>query len=103
MKTVPLILRPLTDEQMLQFMGRENMEDYNAVFLILLESWEAVLKSGLPCLQGRTPKAIDVARLLGWTRIRSDRGDDKMNDTAAACNAAFVLIEGGHMTRGNWW
>jgi hypothetical protein len=28
----PLVARKLTDEQMLQFMGRENMEDYNADF-----------------------------------------------------------------------
>jgi hypothetical protein len=31
-------------------MGRENMEDYNADFLVILESWEAAIKY---CGRGR--------------------------------------------------
>jgi ParB/Sulfiredoxin domain len=36
LKEVPLIVQPLTDLQMLQFMGRENGEDYSAEFLVML-------------------------------------------------------------------
>jgi hypothetical protein len=32
-------------------MGRENMEDYNADFLVMLESWEAAMK--LPAARRR--------------------------------------------------
>jgi ParB family chromosome partitioning protein len=32
--TVPLIIRDLTDEEMVGFMGRENMEDFNSDFLL---------------------------------------------------------------------
>jgi hypothetical protein len=34
--TVPLIIRDLTDEEMVGFMGRENMEDFNSDFLVML-------------------------------------------------------------------
>ena len=44
LKTIPVIVRDLSDEQMLQFMGRENAEDYNADFLVMLETWEATAK-----------------------------------------------------------
>ena len=36
-----MVVRDLDDKQMLQFMGRENGEDYNADFLVMLEIWEA--------------------------------------------------------------
>ena len=36
--TVPLIIRDLTDEEMVGFMGRENMEDFNSDFLVMLAS-----------------------------------------------------------------
>jgi hypothetical protein len=100
LRTIPLIVDDLTDEQMLQYMGRENLEDYNAVFLIQLESWEAALKSGLAFgTPNKTPQAIDIARLLGWTRRASQGGHAIVNDTAAACYSAYALIEGGHMAR----
>ena len=44
--TAALRAKELSDRDMLRYMGRENLEDYNAVFLIQLESWEAALKSG---------------------------------------------------------
>ena len=63
----------LTDRQMLQYMGRENLEDYNAEFLIQLESWEAAIKSGL--VSSGTPESrgqhIEISKLLGWTRQRA--------------------------------
>lgn len=94
---IPLIVRDLSDVQMLQFMGRENLEDYNAEFLIMLETWEAGIKFD----GGRAPQnqeRLDVARLLGWI---SDGGDgrDRLNDTARACDGAYKLINGGHMQR----
>jgi ParB-like chromosome segregation protein Spo0J len=38
---IPIIIRDLNDEDMLRFLGRENLEDYNADFLVMLETWEA--------------------------------------------------------------
>ena len=43
--TVPLIIRDLTDEEMVGFMGRENMEDFNSDFLVMLTSWEAARRN----------------------------------------------------------
>lgn len=95
LSTVPLIVEDLTDKQMLQYMGRENLEDYNAVFLIQLESWEAAIKSGLSGRPEKAPQPTDIANLLGWLR----GNPSKMNDTASACNAAYALIEAGYNTR----
>ena len=57
--SIPLIIRKLDDKEMLQFLGRENMEDYNADFLTMLETWEA----GQKYLGGAPPKkqALDIA------------------------------------------
>jgi hypothetical protein len=100
LQTIPIIVADLSDQQMLQYMGRENLEDYNANFLIQLESWEAAVKSGLVA-SGRPEngtQAIDIARLLGWTRLQGGK-TQILNDTASACHAAYVLINGGHLTR----
>jgi len=97
---IPLIVMALSDKQMLQYMGRENLEDYNAAFLIQLESWEAALKSGLVSgVAEKRTQHIDAAKLLGWTRIQSGTGTVIINDTASACHAAYALIEGGYMAR----
>jgi hypothetical protein len=75
---------------MLQHMGRENLEDYNAAFLIQLEAWEAAIRSGLlPECSGKR-QVIDIARLLGWIRPRGDTTRDgmKINDTVSACHTA---------------
>lgn len=97
---VPLIVEDLTDRQMLQYMGRENLEDYNAAFLIQLESWEAAIKSRLvPFAKGGSPQPIDVAKLLGWTRVHDKNGSIQLNSTASACHAAYALIDGGHNNR----
>jgi hypothetical protein len=50
---------------MLQMMGRENMEDYRTSFLVLLETWEAVVNY-LSHLSATNAKAIDIAKFLGW-------------------------------------
>jgi thiamine monophosphate synthase len=98
-KAVQLIVEKLTDKQMLQYMGRENLEDYNASFLIQLESWEAAIKSGLTSrIPGKLPQPIDIATLLGWTRLHAGQ-TLMLNDTAEACRAAYALIEGGYNSR----
>jgi ParB/RepB/Spo0J family partition protein len=89
-KEIWMILRELSDEQMLQFMGRENMEEFNADFLVMYEAWEAAVKF---CARTRkNTKQIDLARLLGWLAA-----DGKANATARACDSAHQLIRGGHM------
>jgi hypothetical protein len=52
---------------MLEDMGRENMKDFNAEFLVMLESWEAgaSFAGGLR----QNVEAIDPAKRLGWTRV----------------------------------
>jgi hypothetical protein len=51
---------------------RENMEDYSASFLVLLETWEAAAAFvGASAPQDSQP--IDIARLLGWTRLDDRR------------------------------
>jgi hypothetical protein len=37
---------------MLQFMGRENLDDYNADFLVMLQTWEGRRKRGQPDRRG---------------------------------------------------
>lgn len=95
---VVLIVRDLNDEQMLQFMGRENMEEYNADFILMLETWEAG-SVFCPYVDGQSRQPIDVAKLLGWTTVHSKRGSVLMNNTARACNAAYSLIAGGYLSR----
>jgi len=95
--TIPLIVRGLSDEQMIQFMGRENMEDYNADFLTMLNSWEAAVKfsdHGQKNLQ-----SIEVARVLGWTSKNAGSETDEMRATAIACSNAHKLILGGYNNR----
>ena len=72
---IPVIVRELTDKQMLQFMGRENLEDYNADFLVMLETWEAAVGFTDERDSAQKSQAIELARLLGWTRPQS--GDRK--------------------------
>ena len=96
---IPVIVRALTDEQMIQFMGRENTEFYNADFLVMLESWEAAARF---IEQDKAQKAEDVviAQLLGWIRAQpGDRKDFRMDNTASACAKASKLIAGGYLDR----
>jgi len=102
LKTVPLFVKPLTDEQMLQYMGRENMDDYSQDFLIMLNGWEGALKywhHGASASE--IPEPIELARKLGWTRARNNAKTDRMNATAEACAAAYSLIQGGYLDRGD--
>jgi hypothetical protein len=98
MLTIPVIIRDLNDEQMLAFMGRENMEDFNADFLAMLETWEAAWE--WKSRDFNHPQPIEVARLLGWNTSRgADNPHDQMGRTAGACNAARNLIAAGHILR----
>jgi len=98
LESATLIVRDLTDEQMLQFMGRENMEDYNADFLVMLETWEATV--GFFDARGRQKlQTIELARFLGWTGTRADRKCDIASHTARACSAAAPLIQAGYIAR----
>lgn len=48
-------------------MGRENMADYNADFLTMLETWDAAV-SFWPSRDGQAYQPIEIANLLGWTQ-----------------------------------
>lgn len=102
LRNVSLILMDLSDEQMLQYMGRENLEDYNAHFLTMLETWTAA-KSFIrsPRLREGKPQALDIAILLGWVSCepRQGKGELRVKAVAEACSHASTLIEGGHLTR----
>jgi len=89
---VPIIVRPISDADMLRFMARENMADYRADFLVMLGTWEAGVKhfehnptSG----STRTSVAV-IARFLGWK---------ERSDIAEACSNALKLIQAGHVKR----
>jgi ParB-like chromosome segregation protein Spo0J len=92
---IPLIIKSLSEEDMLAYLGRENLEDYNADFNVMLQTWEAGRRfcgaSGAVC------QDTDIAKKLGWIRLQKNgRGgtEFRMNETAQACAAAFKLIEG---------
>lgn len=95
---ISVIVRELSDQDMLAFMGRENLEDYNADFLTMLETWEAARGWLSRRDRGENLQPLEIARLLGWTRIHKD-GHEMINDTAMACNAAAQLIQGEHIER----
>ena len=53
-------------------MGRENMADYNADFLTMLQTWDAAV-AFWPSKDGQADQPIEIATLLGWTQDRSYR------------------------------
>jgi hypothetical protein len=65
-----IILRDLDDKAMLQFMGRENMADYNADFITMLQTWDAAVTFS-PLRNGEDGYPVDIAILLGWTQLRT--------------------------------
>jgi ParB-like chromosome segregation protein Spo0J len=104
---VPLIIKDLTDKEMLQYMGRENGDDYATDFLIMLNTWEACvlfLKNqdviSLPRASAVNLQPIEIARILGWTRFDlSGIDQSRMSDVAEACALALPLINEGQMKR----
>lgn len=107
LQQINVIVRALGDDEMLGFMGRENMEDYNSDFLTMLETWEAAVDHlSPPSRDGGLPEVAPskVVQLLGWTQIRPASGNTasdqiQMNRTAEACNSAYTLIKGGYVSR----
>jgi hypothetical protein len=102
---VPLILDDITDRQMLQYMGRENGEDYSADMIVMLNTWEGALRFLSNSKDYRKsesihsrPQPIEIAGLLGWVIV--DKNDQRhMNHVAAACAAGHALIAGGYVAR----
>jgi hypothetical protein len=100
LETVPLDVRDLTDEQMLQLMARENLEDYKTSFLELLTTWEAATDY-LSRMRDIPAKPITVAKFLGWVTIRGEgkqQGEEVLNTTARATSPALDLIKDGYNT-----
>lgn len=97
LQQINVIVRDLDDDEMLGFMGRENMEDYNSDFLTMLETWEAAVEFTSMDVKGTQP--IEIAILLGWTQARTHTNAPQMNRTAEACNSAHALIKGGYVSR----
>ena len=65
---------------MVRFMGRENLEDYNANFFVMFETWEAARKH-LTDLASETgsakPQSVEIATLLGWMRAPFIRKENR--------------------------
>jgi len=96
LKKVPVIVKALTDKQMLQYMGRENGEDYSTDYLVMLNTWDGAVRYFAHAQIKSQP--VDVARLLGWTRL-DNKGFDVMSYVAKACNAGHKMIAGGYINR----
>jgi hypothetical protein len=95
---VDVVVMDLTDEQMISHMGRENLEDYNADFSTMLETWEAA--ASFFQTPGKKLKAVDIARRLGWTRRnpKADKVYEITTTTADACSNAASMIADGHIS-----
>lgn len=107
-KSVEIIVRKLTNEQMLQIMARENMEEWGTNAWIEIETIRATIEAygngdiELPKIPVKTPASHvryvrqaaaqhpftknTVAQFLGWTR---SRGKEPNN----ACDCAFNAID----------
>lgn len=95
---VNVVVRDLSDDDMLRFMGRENGEDYRTDFLVLLETWEAACEN-LPSRDGNNTQSIEIAKFLGWVQNRTGTSSVQMNRSAEACNSAYNLIKGKYVER----
>jgi ParB family chromosome partitioning protein len=107
LKAVPLIIRQLSDREMLQFMGRENGEDYATDLLIMLNTWDGAVKflaNSRDYADARTgvrrqAKPLEIAQLLGWMSADTTQNSTQMSRAARACSDAFALINGGYISR----
>ena len=100
---VTIVVRDLTNEEMLKFMGRENGEDYNADFMSLLETWEAAIEFRGSAAAAKS-QPVEIAKLLGWLRTKKDNRKGRntrpgMNVTAEACAEIHRLIASQYMGR----
>jgi len=92
LKKIPVIVRDLSDLQMLQFMGRENGEDYKTEFLVLLSTWEGATEY----LRVHPENKSKEYQILGWHE-RKRKND--MSYAARACSHAEILLEGDYIHR----
>jgi len=91
---IKVIVRDLSDQQMLEFMGRENGEDYSTDFLVMLNTWEGAVN-----FAGTGSSEMDIATMLGWLDLDSSNGRKRMNHIARACANTASLLDGGHIVR----
>lgn len=99
---IPLIMQELDDAAMLRFMARENGEDYNAEFLMMLNTWEGAVKFLFQngCMHPNHGQVTETARFLGWTVQYKDQGKiGEPSSLAKTCDAAHTLIEGDLLER----
>jgi hypothetical protein len=95
---ISVIVMDLDDEAMLRYMGRENAEDFSTSFLVLLNTWEGVLRFFTN--KGEKLSTFEVAAFLGWTRAHpTSKGKVTFDTTADACATAHALIVGKHLVR----
>lgn len=99
LNAVPLVIRELTDLQMLQLMGRENMEDYHTSFLVQLNTWEAA-HNHFSSIDEKTDNQ-KIAETLGWKskKIVNNKQYEELNITARATSAALELVKSGLVER----
>lgn len=97
LKKIPVIVRSLTDSEMLLFMAHENSEDFRTQFLVQYTTWDAAVQYFLS--RQKTFQALDIATFLGWVRPQKTKGKiyQVLTETARACNAAHALIKAGHL------
>lgn len=109
---VDVIVRKLTNEQMVQMMARENMEEYGTSAWVELETLRAVL-DGIasgditpPPVKKNTPKTqiielrdgprvvqytkAGIAKLVGWVSSTNSGNSERPNE---ACDIAFKALE----------
>lgn len=111
-KRVEVIVRDLSNEQMLKMMARENMEEWGTSAWVELETIRSVIEAygkgeiELPAVADRTPEKhvrhvamgelqhpytkATVAEFLGWTNSRSNSDTLQPNH---ACETAFRAID----------
>ncbi len=82
---------------MIQFMGRENTEDYNTDFLTMLETWEAAAKYERAHARPFAVRPLEIAKTLGW--VRPDKCGWSCPILGVRCHAGDV--EGGKLSRGH--
>jgi hypothetical protein len=93
-----VVVRDLTDEEMLKYMVRENIADNTGRdFLMLLETWEATLR--FLSDNKRQATSTEVASFMGWDRPTKSNGRMLLTNSAYGCNAAHELIGRGILAR----
>lgn len=94
MTSIRVVVRDLTDKQMIQFLGRENGEEYKSDFQVMMNTWDGAIQYMKE--SGRSPAELEIAELLGWRRKADGKGQ-RMNHVASACSNARKLADDGHI------